>query len=341
MREGIVRPIALCVACLCALVAAGCAGERRRDSDSTPFNQTRAFADVLRVTANASPTSPQPPTVTVNGVPLDERAVIAGLSELAGATVIEELALDHLLIEECRRAGVSISAEDVAGERSAMLGALAESGGDAPALLERLRDARGLGPTRFDALLRRNAMLRALVRDRVVVSPEMVEQRYRVRYGVKMSARLIFLPSAGEAERAKAEAGASTESTGKFIEIAIARSLDASSSRGGQLEPIHAEDPGYPAALREAIAGTQVGAISRVFAIDTGWGIVLRGPDVPAQNVKLEDVRAEVEQEVRRRTERLHMDQLSSTLIGAASVRTSDPSLEWAWRARARRAGVP
>ncbi len=333
------RPIALCVASL--LVLTGCGGDRRADSDSTPFNQSRAFSDVLRVTADSPPASAQPTTVTVNGVPLDERAVLAGLSELAGATVIEELALDHLLTEECRRAGVSISAEDVAGERSAMLAALAESGGDAPALLERLRDSRGLGPTRFEALLRRNAMLRVLVKDRVVMTPEMIEQRYRVRYGAMMSARLIFLPSAGEAERAKAEANASSDPASAFIEVAISRSQDASSSRGGQLEPIHAEDPGYPAALREAIAGTQVGAISRVFALDTGWGIVLRGPDVPAQEVKLEDVRAEVEQEVRRRTERLHMDQLSSTLIGAASVRTSDPSLEWAWRARARRAGAP
>src|SRR5690606_18565950 len=96
------------------------------------------------------------------------------LAEAAGGFVLEEIALEMMLEAEMRQHGLSLT--DAMLERERLLIREAMAADDAARtpdevqrLLDGVRRRRGLGEQRYEALVRRSAMLRALVQDRVSV----------------------------------------------------------------------------------------------------------------------------------------------------------------------------
>lgn len=280
------------------------------------------------------------PAAMLNGQPITWSDLAPALSEAAGGVVLEERALDLLLERERERAGVEIGAEDLAAERTLLLDSIDEaaalrgdslSPGQRERLLETTLRARGLGPTRTAALLRRNAILRALVRPEVSVTESAVAQSYALRFGPAIPARLITANTLRDAQGAidRLDAGE------PFGEVAARLSTDPSAARGGLIEPVNPADPSYPSSLRQALETLGPGQRSAPIALDEGFVIVLREPggsDAPPP--PLETVRAEVERDATLRQERLLMDRLARRLLESASVTTFDTSLDASWRAR-------
>ncbi|MCH6551869.1 MAG: hypothetical protein IH804_07640, partial [Planctomycetes bacterium] len=92
------------------------------------------------------------------------------LNEAAGAECLQEVILDRVLDTALADAGLMVGPDEVAAEQRQLLETLDRDPDVALRLLDELRARQGLGRTRFAGLLRRNAALRALVRDQVQVT---------------------------------------------------------------------------------------------------------------------------------------------------------------------------
>lgn len=124
-------------------------------------------------------------------------ALLSGLTELGGAVVLEEVVLDRVLAREAARRGLVVDDAGVRAEEALLMDEMASVGADqsrAEALAE-IRRARGLGPVRYEALLRRNALLRAMVRDESM--PTEVELRLArdLAFGRAYRVRLFVGPT--------------------------------------------------------------------------------------------------------------------------------------------------
>jgi len=301
----------------------------------------------------------------VQGVKVSAEELAAGLMEAAGGVVLQERVIDTMLA--ARLAGRPITPAMIEAERAELLrevGAAADQqggGGDeALRTITRVREARGLGPKRFEALLARNAGLRALVSEGVVIGEPEVAAGFMVAHGPKAVVRLASFSTLGDSKAFRDEvvkaAGDGRPSGGlevqgdgatvgeeattvqanavrslAFAVAAVAKSTDASATIGGKIEPLSTVDERYPRAIRTAIDGLGVGMLSDVLALDRGFAVVLIEEKRAASGAVIEGVRGDIERQLRRRQERLAMDKLARSMLAEAQVMVTDSSLAWSW----------
>lgn len=325
-------------AAVCSL--SGCAGP---SPTRGPAIDARAQAPGRPTQASGAEPDARPPVI-VNGQPVSWDALRPAMVEAAGAAALEEAALDVALAGALAERGVRFEDLDIAQERATLLEQLldatpsgSEFRGESRAdrgerLLAQLRAARGLGPQRFDAYLRRNAALRLLVRDEVVVNEALLRQAYELAHGQRIPARIIVVDSIDDAARALER----LDGGEPFGEVAARLSTDASASRGGLLEPVSPADPTYPQALRDALAALAPGAVSKPIALPGGFAIVQRERDAGPASAPppLAQVRPALERSARLRQERVLMGEKARELLERSRITIFDSGLDRAWRAR-------
>jgi hypothetical protein len=256
-------------------------------------------------------------------------------AELAGAQALEEVVLERALERETSAAGLTVDEEAVAREEGLLVREMrAQSGADdraAAGALERIRRERGLGPTRYAALLRRSAMLRALVAGSAEVTPEELARERDLADGPRVTARVMRLidpVAAASARREVMENRTDADSLSvAFARIATERSLDVSADAGGLVRGVSPLDPGIDPALREALATLVPGAVSEVLVLRDGAWLVLVEDRAPAAGSGLSD--ALIVERLRLRKERVAMETLAQRLVSGAGVTVLDPSLAW------------
>lgn len=275
------------------------------------------------------------PLALVNGRPITLDDISASLLEAAGGEILEETVLDLALDAEARRRGITISADDLAHERALFLESLADTGvsrdpAHAEDLLLQVRRARGLGPERFDHLLRRSALLRAMVRDDVVITDEMISLAHKIAHGERRRARLITTTTLAQAQKVVDALAAGAD----FSEVAARFSTDASALRGGLVEPISPADPSYPDALRRTLARLSPGQTSGPIALDAGFAIVRLQAVIPPDDVSLDATRQTLARRLRLQEERRRMTDLANRLRGRSDVTILDPRLRFSASSR-------
>jgi parvulin-like peptidyl-prolyl isomerase len=281
----------------------------------------------LEGSAAATPVDARPAAI-VDGTPLDWGRLRPALTEAAGADVLRELVLDQLLEQAVAAAGITITPDDVAGEQRLLLENLSADVNESVRLLQELRDRQKLGTARFALLLRRNASLRALVRDRVQVTDDAVRQLHAILHGPRRQARLITTASLHDAE----EALRRIEGGEPFADVAVALSTDSSAARGGLLEPISREDPAYPPSIREALWSLHPGERTSPVLMDRSFAILQFERDVPGDSRSLEEARPDLERQARLAQEQALMDQLARQLLNDVAVGIFDESLDESWK---------
>jgi hypothetical protein len=283
------------------------------------------------------------PAALINDQPLAWDDTLPSLAEAAGAVVLEELALDRLVAAEYRarfgKGPEDISNERIALERQYLSDSIRRAGditaNEAATLAADMRRSRGLGDARYTALLRRTAMMRDLVAPAVTIGPDLVQQRFDTRFGPRYRVRILTTPDEAGAAGALAELrSGDCELPVRFAALAARISTDESKVRAGEIEPISPADPAYSPALRAVLPGLQPGEVSGVLALDPGFGIVLLEEVIPARQTTLDEQRADIEDELRRRQERVLMDALARRLLQSARIVVMDPSLNWSWKNR-------
>lgn len=256
------------------------------------------------------------------------------LAEAAGAAVLEEICVDRLAAREMENRRLKLDPGAIEQEEALLVEAMRTASGvgetQSGEVIERIRRTRGLGTTRYRAMLTRNAMLRRLVRDEVSVTPDDIQQAFEIRYGQKYQTRLIVTRT----EREAGDALARVRGGERFADVATSVSIDTSRLRGGAIGAISPADPSFPLVIRRAITATAPGVPSPVIGTEQTFAIVLVESVVPPVGEKLETVSASLEREVRAVRERAAMDRLASQLLRSTNITVLDPSLEWSWRAR-------
>ncbi len=267
------------------------------------------------------------PAALVNGRVVQWGELRPLLNEAAGAMVLQEVILDRIAAETLLRRGLQITDEDVDAERQLFLETLDPDPDLAERLANEVRARQGLGPQRFQRLMRRNAMLRALIRGEVRLNEATIQRMYQMIYGPKRQARLMVVPGLAEAEAAierlrRGEA---------FADVAVQISTDSSAARGGLLEPISRGDVSYPEALRQALWSLGSGEISAPVLLDTGYAVLMSVREIAGEDVEPAQVRSAVERLARLHHERLLMDQLARQMLFQTSVTIFDKALQDNW----------
>jgi len=252
------------------------------------------------------------------------------LTELAGAQALEELLLDRALDDLAAERGVIITRDDLSRERTTLLESMHEDRATALQLLEDMRTARGLGPVRFERLLRRTAIMRAIVAPDIEITEQSIARMHDLLHGPKRQPRLIVTQGLNDAQRALERIRGGEQ----FVDVATEVSIDPSASRGGLLAPIARQDPAYPPQLRETLWSIGIGAISDPILLDNRYAIVQYQREFPADGMSLEETRQDVERMVRLDQERVLMDQLARQLLASQTVNVVDRSLRELWQRR-------
>ena len=271
------------------------------------------------------------PLAYIAGGPVFDRELRASLMEAAGARVFSDTVLGRLVADRLAQQDITITAEDRAAEVELLAATLDDDPDTAARLLGELRTRRGLGDARFAALVARNAGLRALIRDRIDVREPAVQQAFRLAYGRSVRVRLIMAPSLPAATALRERATTAGASDADFARLAAEESVDASSAQGGLLSPLRPDDTSYPKAILDAADRLAVGEVSPPIAVDGGFALLRCLERLPAQGVKLADVRPQIEADVRRRAERVLMQQAARELVSGAEVIVLDPTLKTGW----------
>jgi hypothetical protein len=273
------------------------------------------------------------PAALVEGRVVDWGELRPLLNEAAGAEVLSEAVLDRMLEPALEEAGILITAEDLDAERALFYETLSDDPDVAARLARQVRARQGLGPRRLNDLLRRNAGLRALARDRVEISEEAVRRMYEIAHGPRRQARLIIVPTLTDARAAVDRVGAGE----LFADVAVEVSTDTSAARGGLLEPISRADASYPLALREALWALGPGEVSPPVFLSDRYAVLTLVRVVEGDDADFDAVRPRLERQVRLNQERILMDDLARRLVAEATVTIIDDELRWSWDSRRNR----
>lgn len=273
------------------------------------------------------------PAAMIDGKPVTWGELRLTMTDVAGAEALREYILDTKLAAALAEAGIIITEDDVAAERKLLLESLSDDANTAIRLLDELRDKQNLGRKRFDALLRRNAGLRALVKGQVNVNEDALRTMHEIVHGSKRQARIMLL-----ADLATAQAAINLVNSGaSFADVAVEMSTDSSAARGGLLEPISQADPTYPEALRQTLFTLNTGAMSGPVLVNDKYAVVLMVKRIAADGVQLNDARPALERLVRIQQERLLIDQMARRIALDTAVTVFDDELNDSWQ-RAKRA---
>jgi peptidyl-prolyl cis-trans isomerase C len=250
------------------------------------------------------------------------------LAELSGGMVLREHLLDRRLAELAAERGIAVDEAMIERERQLLLDTIAEDPDRAAELLAAVRARQGLGPARFEALLRRNAILRALVAGEIAVDEAAIERIHDVRHGPRRIARIIVAAELAEASRL-AEAIANGED---FATLAFEHSTDSSRGVGGLVTPITRLDPAWPNAFRDALYGLAPGETSPPVLADGSWVLIRFIEEEPGDEVAIESVRPELERLARIQLERVRMDRVAREAAESLEPDIVDPVYRESWR---------
>lgn len=299
----------------------GCQSTTRDRTTTTPRETT-------------NPSQNDKPIAYIDGTQATRDQLYTILVEAHGGEALSELILDRAVAKRLSEAGITLTQQDLDHEQQRLRADLATDADDGQRLINQMRARLGLGETRYQALLRRNAGMRKLVQDDLAVAEPAIRQAYELRYGPRYQARLITANDVNTLSRTRRDvlAGAS------FTDLATRRSTDASAAQGGLLSPISPADATYPQAVREALARLSMddsaSRLSPVIALADGYALLWLEDVTEADGPPLEEVREELARSVRRDLERVRMRQLARSLIEAANIVILDPALDKSWQQR-------
>lgn len=247
------------------------------------------------------------------------------LLEMAGGAAIREVVLNNAVDREAARRGMALNEATLDRERSAMREMLSPTADRSELLLREIRLRDGLGPARFGAMLRRSALLRAMIQKDVALSEEIVRAVWDAAHGPRRSSRILAVD-----DLAQATAALDRMNRGEaFADVAIEVSLDPSAPQGGLMPPVSRHDPAWPEAFRRAVFEVPLGSISPPIAIDGRFLLLQALTDEPASGRTFEEGRAEAERSARLAQERVLMNRLARQLLGAESTTVLDPAVRW------------
>ena len=258
--------------------------------------------------------APEKLMAMVNGAEIGQSRLAAECLGRHGTAVLETIVNKTIIEQACRKQGVAVTRQDVDAEIDAMSRRF-----NVPRdkWLELIQQERGVTPKQYaEEIVWPMIALRRLAHAGIEPTPEEISQAFENQFGAAVKARIIVVRSRPEAERLRGLAVAAPD---EFGALARQHSVDVgSASANGWVQPIrrHSGEPRF-----EAVAfGLQPGAISEVVQVADQFIIVKCEGHLPAADVKLDDVRPRLAEELRERKSRAASSDVFRRLQDASTV---------------------
>ena len=318
LRGGSLREVAaavgIVVACLVWRLMAGGAA-----ADAAPKPPARS-ARTGEPSAPASP--PDKLMALVNGVEIGERALAAECLARHGAAVLETLVNRTIIEQACQRAGTAVTKADVDAEIDAMSRRF-----NVPRdkWIELIQQERGVSPKQYaEEIVWPMLALRRLAHASIEPAADEVRQAFENQFGSSVKARILVVKSRQEAERLRAKAVAAPD---EFGALARQHSVDVgSASANGWVQPIrrHSGEPVF----ETIVFGLSPGEISPVAQVADQFIVVKCEGQLPAADVKLDDVRPRLAEELREKKSRAASNEVFRKIQAAAAIENvmNDPA---------------
>ena len=320
-RGGSLREVAavvgIVVGCLAWRLLAGGAA-----ADAAPKQPARTAKPGTADNASAATPAPDKLMAMVNGVEIGERALATECLARHGAGVVETLVNKAIIDQACRRQGVTITQQDVDTEIDAMSRRF-----NVPRdkWIELIQQERGVSPKQYaEEIVWPMLALRRLAHATIEPSADEVRQAFENQFGATVKARIIVVKSRQEAEQLRAKAVAAPD---EFGALARQHSVDVgSASANGWVQPMRRHSG--ETAFEGVVFGLQPGEISPVAQVADQFILVKCEGHLPAADVKLDDVRPRLAEELREKKSRAASSEVFRTLQAAATVENvmNDPA---------------
>jgi parvulin-like peptidyl-prolyl isomerase len=250
----------------------------------------------------------------VNGQDISRASLTDACVRRFGEEVLESLVNKRLIMNHCAARNITVTNEEIAAEVDRMA-ARFQLGREQ--WLEMLERERGVSPQEYARdIVWPTLALRKLADDQLQVTEQEILRAYESEYGEMVRARLIAV---SDAEKAKTLHAALVANPENFARMAIENSEDVgSASVGGLIQPIrrHVGDP----ALEAAAFALQPGHISEIIQAGTQYVILKCDEHVPARDVPLAQVQAQIVEQIRDEKLREAAHTLFATLQQSATI---------------------
>ena len=324
------------------VVVVGCFFARRYLGDSQVGADTRNFFgfanspvaknEVTSEEIESSPTvkgasRPEHPQhdvmAIVNGEDIKRAQLAQACVERHGEEVLESLVNKRLILHHCRNRNIEVTQDEISAEIDHMAKRFKLGREQWLDLLER---ERGIGREEYVRdILWPTLALRKLAADQLTVSEEELDKAYETQFGPAVHARLLVVSSRAQAEEVHAQLVQRPE---EFARLAMKHSEDINSaSIGGLIQPIrrHVGD----ASLEQAVFSLEPGQISQILPVAEKFAILKCESHIPPQEVSLNEVRAEITEQIKETKLREVASQLFEDLQNSAVIQNvlNDPDL--------------
>ncbi|TWT92161.1 peptidylprolyl isomerase [Neorhodopirellula pilleata] len=214
----------------------------------------------------------------VNADPISRDALADAALQRYGVDVLDNMVNRHLIMQECKRRGINVTAEEV---RAEVLRVAKKFGLSLDSYLQLLREERDITPDQYSReIIWPMLALRALVSDRVEVSQDEFNRAFLSQFGEAVKCRMIMLGDQANASRLQAQAQADPDS---FARLAKEFSEDeTSASVGGLIPPIRRYMG--DSRIEEAVFALSDGEVSPVLQIGDQWMFLQAVRRLPASH---------------------------------------------------------
>jgi parvulin-like peptidyl-prolyl isomerase len=258
----------------------------------------------------------------VNGAEISQGQLAAECLSRHGTAVLETLVNKQIISQACQRQGITVTPQDVDAEIDAMSRRF-----NVPRdkWIELIQQERGITSAQYaEEIVWPMIALRRLARAGIEPTPEEITKAFDNQFGPAVKARIIVVRSPAEAEKLRAQVLAAPDDFGA---LARQHSIDVgSASANGWVQPVrrHSGEPQFEA----AVFGLEPGGISTVVQVADQFIIVKCEGHLPAAEVKLDDVRPRLAEELRERKSRAASSDVFRQLQDAAIVENifNDPA---------------
>ena len=309
----------------------------------TKLSKTACFAAVVGIAAIL--TLPVPPAhgggngtlVIVNERPLSRQKIVDVLMDSYGLRIMQQLVFLELAKQETRRLGLTVSEADVREQLNRAIEDIApgtnahDAGLNTDAkrqALEGFLELRCLTMTEFMVAMERNAHLRKAVETDFRVDEATLREEFARIYGEKVEVRHIQV-EATDTPRLHEVLDLLSHPDADFAQVARQLSTNPkTAARGGLMEPFTFIDKKIPTALREVAFSLSIGEVSSSTLTGKMIHILKMERRIPPTDASFEEVRNEVERQLRERVAHQKMNELITKLFEQANIRVLDRKLK-------------
>ena len=250
----------------------------------------------------------------VNGAEITEPQLAAECLSRHGNAVLEVMVNREIISQACGRHGIVVTPQDVDAEIDAMAKRFSVPRDKWISLIEQ---ERGISPRQYsEDIVWPMLALRRLAHAGIEPTPEEVQHAFENQFGDAVKARILVSRTKKEAEELRVKALTAPDDFGG---LARQHSVDVgSASANGWVQPIrrHSGDAGF----ERVVFALRPGDISPVVQVADQFIVVKCVDRLPAADVKLDDARPRLLEDLRERKSRSASGEVFRALQDASTV---------------------